>query len=428
MATIKILGEFYLSRLLGTKIYDSSGQKVGKILDMAVHWEDSYPRIVGIKYKKRTQQLIRIEQIAACNYEKVQLKTPFSIQENILLHEHDIYISKWLLDKQIIDLKGSKLVRVNDIVLSWITEAQDSYMTLVAVDIGLRGLFRRLGLEFLTRHWKNTLLDLQYVNPLENWNAYLQLNREKNQISQLHPADIADLLEEMDYKTRAGIIETLDDQQAIDAIVEMDLDTQVELIAQMDEQRASDLLEEMPTDEAADILVEMSIEKSEGLLKLMESDDAQEVRELMKYEEGTAGALMTTEYISFSAELTVSTVIEKLRELAPKAETIYYLYIVNESAILQGVLSLRELVIAAPDRQLRDLMNAKLITVLFSATYHEVAKLINKYGLLAVPVLDITGVMLGIVTVDDVIEELLPEPETMELHSWFSLNRRGGRK
>ncbi len=428
MAKMQVLGEFYFSRLLGTPIYDAAGKKIGKIRDMAIRWQSSYPRIVGIKYRKSMQQLIAVDQIARCDYGEIRLKEDFSAEKNIELHEHDIYISRWLLDKQIIDLKGSKLVRVNDIILSWVQQQNVQHMTLVAVDIGIKGLFRRLGLEFLVGHCQSNLLDLQDVNPLENWNSYLQLKHDKQQISQLHPADIADLLEDMDYKTRAGFIENLNDQQAADALIEMDLDSQVEIIEQMDEQRASDLLEEMPPDEAADILVEMNAEKSEELLRLMEAEDAEEVRELMRYEDGTAGAMMTTEYIAFPAEYTVSTVIERLRELAPEAETIYYLYVVDEGEVLQGVLSLRELIIAAPDRVLRDLMHTKVMTAAPETEHQEVAQLINKYGLLAVPVVDEVGVMLGIVTVDDVIELLLPEDDRMDLHSWFALSRWRGRR
>jgi len=428
MVEINVLGEFCFSRLLGKPIYDKSNRKIGKIKDMAVRWENSYPQIIGIKYEARKHQLIAIDQIESCTYREIRLKENFAIEKTIVLHETDIYISKWLLDKQIIDLKGSKLVRVNDIILSWVMQGNTEYMTLVAVDIGIKGLLRRLGLEFLVAGCKNNLLDLQYVNPLENWNSYLQLNREKQQISQLHPADIADLLEEMDYKTRAGFLETLNDQQAVDTLGEMDLDAQVEIIEQMDQQRASDLLEEMPPDEAADILVEMTAEKSEELLNLMEVDDAEGVRELMQYEEGTAGALMTTEFIAFSAELTVEEVINRLRELAPEAETIYYLYVVDNVGTLQGILSLRELIIAAPNKILRDLMHMKLQTVQPDDDHESIAQVINKYGLLAVPVIDEQGIILGIVTVDDVLDLLLPEQGKIDMHSWFTLRKWGGRK
>lgn len=426
MHEFKFLGEFYFSRLLGNTIYDKSGHKVGKIRDMAVRWDGAYPQIVGIKYARKMQELIPIDQIESCSYNEVRLKEDFKIENNIILHDTDIYISKWLLDKQIIDLKGSKIVRVNDITLSWVTQGSHQRMILVAVDIGVRGLFRRLGLEFLFKNYKHNLLGWQYIKPLESWNSNLQLNHEKKQLSELHPADMADLIEEMDYKRRANFIDNLDDQQAIDALAEMDLESQVEIIEQMDEQRASDILEEMAPDEAADILVELTAEKSEGLLNLMEVDDADEVRELMQYEEDTAGALMTTEYIAFSAEITAEETINQLRKLAPEAETIYYLYVIDQEEHLQGVLSLRELIVASPQTMLRDLMHRKLITIKPDDDHQRVAEVINKYGLLAVPVVDEEQVILGIVTVDDVLDILIPERSKLDAYSWFALSRRGG--
>ena len=146
MNQFKVLGEFYFSQLLGTSIYDKSGRKIGKIRDMAVRWDGAYPEIVGIKHIKKNQELITIDQIASCSYKEVRLKENFEIEKAMSLHENDIYISKWLLDKQIIDLKGSKIVRVNDITLSWVMQENMQRMILVAVDIGVRGIFRRLGL------------------------------------------------------------------------------------------------------------------------------------------------------------------------------------------------------------------------------------------------------------------------------------------
>ncbi|HEY3426381.1 MAG TPA: CBS domain-containing protein [Negativicutes bacterium] len=427
MNAVKVLGEFYFSQLLGKPIYDTSGQRVGRIIDMAVRWEGGYPQIIGIKYARKIHDLIPIAFIAVCDNQGVQLVGFFDTKSTIPIQESDIYISKWLLDKQIIDLKGSKMVRVNDITLSWVAQEGRQRIILVAVDIGVRGLFRRLGLEFLFRNYKNNFLGWQYIKPLESLNSDLQINREKQQLSELHPADIADLLEEMDYKRRANFIDNLDSQQTIDALAEMDLETQVEIIEQMDENRASDILEEMPPDEAADILGELPVEKSQGLLKLMEADDAEEMRELMQYDEGIAGALMTTEFIAFASDLTAQQAINHLREQAKEAETIYYLYVTDAQEHLQGVFSLRELIVAAPETILRDLMHVKVVAVQDHDDYHRVADIINKYSLLAVPVVDEQNVMLGIVTVDDVLDILMPERGKLDTYSWFALSKRAGR-
>ena len=427
MNALKMVGEFYFSQLIGQSIYDKAGNRFGRVKDIAVRWDGVYPRVIGVKYENKIHNLIPIEWIVLRANDRVELVENFTVDQTVPLHENDIYASKWLLDKQIIDIKGSKMVRVNDIILSWVVQDGKQHMVLVAVDIGVRGLFRRLGLEFVFTKFKQNWLILEFIKPLESWNSHLQLNRLKQQLTELHPADIAELIEEMDYKRRANFIENLDDQQAIDTLAELNLDTQVEIIEQMDAQRASDILEEMAPDEAADILGELPAEKSEGLLQLMESDDAEEVRELMQYEQGTAGALMTNEFIAFSSHITTEEAINQLRELSPTAETIYYLYVMDDEEHLQGVLSLRELIVAAPQTTLKELMHTKVAVVQDEDNYQKVAEVINKYSLLAVPVVDEQNIMVGIVTVDDILDILMPERGKLDTYSWFALTKTAGR-
>ena len=424
----KLIGEYYFSQFLGNPIYDASGIRIASIRDMAVRWNGVYPEVIGIKYAKKTSSLIPIHWVADCSSLGLHLETGYTTDKDITLTDHDIFISKWLLDKQIVDLKGSKLVRVNDVRLVWLEQEQTRRLVVVAVDIGIRGLLRRLGLEFLVKNRQENLLGWQYLKPLEHWNAHLQVTQEKPQLKNLHPADIADLLEDMSYKHRSGFIQSLDDQQAIEALSELDLETQVEVIQHMDEERASDILEDMPPDEAADILGELPAAKSEGLLKRMEDEDAAEVRELMQYEEGIAGALMTTEYITFSSSITAEQAIDQLREQAPSAETIYYLYVIDETEHLLGVLSLRELIIADPRTIVKDIMHTKIVTVSDHDNDQKVAELINKYGLLAVPVVNETGVMLGIITVDDILDIVMPEPNKLDTYFSFAIRKLVGRR
>jgi len=423
MEDLKVLGEFYFSQLLNKPIRDAKGRRIGRLLDLAIRWDSVSPHVTGIRYTKGVHDLIPIKFVASWDQNGMRLNTTFDPQLTCPLHEDETFIGKWLLDKQIIDLEGSRLVRVNDISLSWVSHEQQKYIVLVAVDIGVRGLFRRLGVEFLLGRIDNKFVGCQYIKPLENRTSALQLTREKEQLRQLHPADIADLIEDMDYKQRADFLNALDSQQAIDALAEMELDVQVEVITQMDEERASDILEEMPPDEAADILSELSSEKSEELLSLMESDDAEDVRELMQYEENTAGSLMTTEYIGLPIWITAEQAINELRRLAPEAETIYYLYVVDEQETLEGVLSLRELIIASPETTLKDLMHTKIVKISPYDDHQKVADLIHKYGLLAVPVVNSEDQILGIITVDDVLELLMPDRPRVEIYSTLIARR-----
>jgi len=425
LGKFQILGEYFFSQIKGKPIYDPSGQRIGQLRDLAVHWEGEIPKVTGIKYVKGVQAHIPISHIMEIKRDRIVLKVKFADCELIPLQPHEIYMGKWLMDKQIIDLKGSKVVRVNDIKLFWVETAEKKYLVPAAVDIGLRGLARRLGVEFLFKRRENHLVWWQFIQHLEEKTASLKLTGERSQLDQLHPADLADLIEDLDYKTRTDFIEDLDVETAAEAFAEMELDTQVEILEHLDSRQASNILEEMPPDEAADLLGELPEEKSDELLKLMEPEEAQEVRELMDYEEGTAGALMTTEYIALPPDLTVNEAISKLRQLAAEAETIYYLYILEESQTLSGVVSLRELLMATPVTKLQDIMRTRLILVHAHDDVEEVADLLNKYSLLAIPVVsDPDQKMLGIITVDDVLEILIPDRSSFETFSNFFVSKR----
>ncbi|MQL50996.1 CBS domain-containing protein [Desulfofundulus thermobenzoicus] len=427
MEQVRVLGEFFYSQVQGKPIYDEKGRKVGQLRDMAVRWDGICPRVTGIKYARGVQKHIGIGQIDRWDEQGLRLRGELSENDLSTLKEDEIYAGKWLLDKQIIDLKGSKVVRVNDIKLSWVRHGETYDVILLAVDIGLRGLFRRLGVEFLVKKMEQHLVGWQYIKPLENLTANLRLRQEQDQISQLHPADIADIIEELDHRERAGFINHLDNETAAEALAEADLNTQVEIIERMDSERASDILEEMPPDEAADILGELPEEKSRELLNLMEPEEAEDVRELMGYPEDTAGALMTTEYIGFPAGMTAEGAINRLRELAPSAETIYYLYVVNEQGVLQGVISLRDLIISPPQAALGEFMRTRVVSVNHHDDHRKVLDAVTKYNLLAVPVVNDRGVMLGIITVDDVLETLVPNRSGLDGFSHFMIRRKPGR-
>ena len=427
MEKLKVLDEFFFSQIHGIPIYDHLGQQVGNLRDLAIAWENKRPRVTGIKYIKKLQKHIPVNQLAHISLKKVELTGPLDESQLLPLQNDEIYMGKWLMDKQIIDLKGSKVVRVNDIRLTWLQRNSHKYLIPVAVDIGLRGLARRLGLEFLLGRFANHFVHWQSIQHLEEKTAALKLVSEKQQLDQLHPADLADLIEDLDYRSRSDLIEELDSETAAEAFAEMELDTQIEIIESLNSQQALDILQEMPLDEAADLLGEMSEEKSDELLKLMEPEDAQEVRELMSYEEDTAGALMTTEYIALPPDITAAEAIVRLRELAAEAETIYYLYIESKQEKLMGVVSLRELLIAKPDALLEEIMQDRLIFVCPEDEHEKIADLLNKYGLLAIPVLGKNNRMLGIITVDDVLEILVPDRSSLETFSHFFISKRSAR-
>mgnify|MGYP005846846465 CR=1 FL=1 len=424
MTEVTVLGEFFISAILGKKIYDSTGRKVGTIRDLAVRWDAVCPRVTGIKYAKDVQKLISIAEIKEIEKRGLFLKGEFGKTRLNTLQEDEILVSKWLLDKQIVDMKGSKLVRVNDIKLSWVKHKDSYEVMLLAVDVGVRGLIRRIfSYDPKTEKLPLNLVGWQYLEPIRARTANLKLSETSDKFSKLHPADIAEIIEELDHTERPEFISTLDDQTAAEALGEVDLETQVNIIEHLDSERASRILEEMAPDEAADLLGELTQEKSTELLNLMEPEEAEDVRELMEYPEGTAGALMTTEYISFAHNMTAQESIDKLRELAPSAEIIYYLYVQDENEKLLGVVSLRELIVAQPNTTLGEIMQERIITVLAEDHYRDVLETISKYDIIAVPVVDENGHMLGVITVDDVLNTILPDRKSLESFSYFMMRK-----
>ncbi|TEB08140.1 Magnesium transporter MgtE [Pelotomaculum schinkii] len=428
MSDITILGEFFISSILGRKISDVTGHKVGTVRDLAVRWDAVCPRVTGIKYGKGIQELIRVSDVAEISSKGLTLKAPFGENTLHTLQEDEILVKKWLLDKQIVDMKGSKLVRINDIKLSWVQHKVDIALMLTAVDVGVRGLIRRItGLEPKTERIPSNLVGWQYLEPIRSRTANIKLAKANDKFSKLHPADIAEIIEDLDQYERPDFINTLDDQTAAEALGEVDLETQVDIIETMDSERASRILEEMAPDEAADLLGELTREKSDELLNLMEPEEAEDVRELMEYEDGTAGALMTTEFIAFQFNMTAQEAIDKLREVAPSAEIIYYMYVLDDDEKLLGVVSLRDLIIARPPTPLGEIMQDRVISVMTGDDPRDILEAIMKYDLIAVPVTNKTGRMVGIVTVDDAMDSIIPDRKSLESFSYFIMRKAFGR-
>lgn len=429
MNEVKTQGEFYISTFLGKNIYDAGGKKVGTIRDLAVLWDGIYPRVTGIKYAKGNQKIINISEINTFYKKGLFLKNKFDVMNNANIQENELFVKKWLLDKQIVDIKGSKLVRVNDIQLSWLKRKDTYEIMLSAVDVGVRGLLRRVfGYDPKTERLPVSLVGWQYLEPIRTRTDNIKLSETTDKFSRLHPADIAEIIEELDHYERPHFISNLDDQTAAEALGEVDLDTQVNIIERMDSERASRILEEMAPDEAADLLGELTQEKSDELLNLMEPEEAEDVRELMEYPEDTAGALMTTEFIALNLNMTAQEAIDKIRETAHAAEMIYYLYVTDVNEKLLGVFSLRELIMAQPSVPLREIMQDRIITVLSSDEHRDVLDTIVKYDLIAVPVVDDKSRMLGIITVDDVLNTIVPDRKNLESFSYYMMRKAFGRR
>jgi len=403
----------YLSQAIGRPVRDREGGAIGQVADLLVAVGDRYPPVTGLVVQtERRRIFLPWSSVDSMDETGARLRTTTIDIGEFRQRPNEILLRADLMDKQIVDIDGRKVVRVNDLRLDEVAGA----LHLVAVDVGGAGLLRRLGMEGPFRTLARNLrlpvperyIDWEDVDPVETSIASIKLRVPHGGLAELHPADLATILDQLAPRDRAGVLASLDDEAVADAIEEMEPDTQVEVLEDLEPERAADILEEMSPDDAADLVADLSDEARDEILALMEREEAAEVRELLGYPEDTAGGIMTTEFVSVPATLTAAQTIDRLRELEPDAETIYYVYVTDDDGRLVGVLSLRDLIVAKPDVSISEVMIKEPVAVGVLADQDEVAQVVAHYNLLAVPVVDDEGRLAGIVTVDDAIDIVLP--------------------
>jgi CBS domain-containing protein/sporulation protein YlmC with PRC-barrel domain len=406
------LNSVFLRNILYKKVFDEFGDCIGKLWDIYVTTEDGYPRAIGYKIK-RDGEVFNHEFRQIDFFEDVSNKINIRVKgvKDIIPRTYSYLLSKQLLDKQIVDVNGKKVVRVNDLKITQIA----GELRVIAVDTGVFALGRRIGMESVIKNFYKMLnkkpsdymIMWDDVESLEMVNDNLKIAVPFKKLSKLHPADLADILEEMDSEYRKKIFESLDENLAANTLEEIEPEIQADILQTLSQTKAAEVLEAMPNDEIADILDEMDEETAEKLLMNMEKDDAEEVRELMGYEDETVGRLMNTDFIAFNLNITVLETIELLRELKPDDEVVYYIYIVDENEKLQGAVSLRDLIVSEPNIGLKDIMTSDLKKVSVNEKIEEAIELAMKYDLLSLPVVDEGEKLRGIVIIHDIIDEYL---------------------
>jgi magnesium transporter len=405
-------GEIFVSEVYKKSVLDQTGEEIGRLRDIIIGVGEPFPAVTALVVTGRESFVLPWDMVNLFNRRVISVNARLSNLVPTAVSPTDILICRDLLDKQIVDINGAKLVRVNDLELSDVK----GRLCLVAADIGLRGILRRFGIErkgerFLSifrYQLSHKLISWHYVQTIEPKLTRLTLTVSRQRVGSLHPADLAQIISEVSQRERTAIFGSLDVDTAAEALHELEPRVQADIIDDMSKERASDILERMPPDEAADVLGDLPEEKARELIKLMEKEEAEDVQELLEHEEDTAGGLMTTEYLAFPADMTVEDAIRELRLEAPNVETIYYLYILDAEERVAGVLSLKNLILASPYARLEEIMTTPVKTLSLDTEKNDVAELISKYNLLAAPVVDENKVMRGIVTVDDVLDFLLP--------------------
>ncbi len=403
----------YLSVLIGRPVVDVDCVYVGTLEDViaAPRGDMTHPQVLAIVVHAGKEHVrIPIDQVAVLLAPSIPLSKRWAEVTPYTLAEQDLYLARDVLDKQIIDVDGVRVVRVNDLELARV----NSHYFIANVDIGRLGLIRRLwsGLaDWLERRsgkpkpggtisWDHVEL-LQGDQPMR-----LKVSGEK--ISELHPADLAEIISDLTRPESDKLLETLDVGTVADTLEEVEPDFQARLLETMPDEKVADVLEEMAPDEAADLLAEFSQDRSKELLNLMQRDEAEDVRKLLTYPVDSAGGLMNTEFFAVPPTLSAGETIATLRRTAREAETIYYVYVTEPNGKLVGVLSLRELVMADPEKPIREFMHKRLVTARLEESQDVIAQDVSKYNLLALPVVDDQGRIQGIVTADDALDKIIP--------------------
>ena len=410
---MSFFGEVFSSEIIRKPVLDPKGEEIGKVKDFVIIRGETLPMVSALILERKKQLFcLPWNQLNIFNKKIISAKVYGENVQPYELKEEDLLIVRDILDKQIVDVNGAKVVRVNDIKL----EGLKTFAVLIAIDVGIRGIMRRLGVErggedffrLFKKKLPYSLISWNYLQPLEPKLTNISLTIPRQLLSELHPADIAEIISSISQKEGVSFIDNLDVETAAEALSELESDVQTDMISRMDSERASEIIEVMPPDDAADILSDLPAEKAQEILENIETEEAQDIQELLGHEEDTAGGLMTNDYFACPPEMTVRETTDKFKAEAKEVETVYYIYVLDKNEKLMGVVSLREMLLAQPDCLLADIMETNIKAVLPGDDEMAVAAIISKYNLLAIPVVDAEGYMHGIVTVDDIIDILLP--------------------
>ena len=405
----------FYTELVSMPVLDIKGRRIGRVKDAALVPVADAARIdrflVGGGY---TWLTVRADQIRS-----ITLGRGIQLCDEQLLPYHDdeymLRIGRDLLDQQIIDVTGRKVVRVTDVTMRIHHDGQRDILTVFEVDIGLRSIFRRLAQGLLPPSWIRRLqqpippnsIRWEFANVLEpDPLRRLRLNISYSKLEDMHPADLADIVEELSPAEREAIFETIDNEAAADALSEIDPKMQASILESLEPEKAADIVEEMAPDEAADALSELQDETSEEILDEMDSQPKSEVRELLEFEEDTAGGMMNTEYVALHQNALVTDALAGLRGNEDLLETLNTLFLIDAEERLTAAIPLARLFLAQPDAKLQSLASDTLIQVNVDESQDRLTELFDKYNLLTLPVVDEDGKLAGVITADDVISVL----------------------
>jgi len=410
-----------VSALMGAPVTDMHGRTLGHVKEFAVapavdsgHVQGLLVRLSEGSGKKRSLLPISALQLTAAGAMQLmdgQAALDVTEGDDFLLLERD------LLDQQIIDVHGHKVVRVNDVDLVWEPDREDSpglSLRIAEVEVGIRGAIRRLlkGLptatvDRLACRAKPSVIPWEFVDLIDRDPARrVKLKIEQERLSKMHPSDIADILEELAPAERQALFRSLDEEVAAEALEEIEPKMQKALIEDLDSERVAGIVEEMDPGAAADLLSELTEERSDAILEEMDPEERQEVEELLEFSADSAAGQMTTEYLSLAPEATVADAIKALGEFEGDVETITDIYVLDSDGRLQGIVPLVKMLLVKDETAIATLMTGHLVTCKVNERSKKVAELFDKYNLRALAVLDDEKKMAGVILAEHVIAQL----------------------
>ncbi len=404
-----------LTALLGTPVTDAQGQLRGKLKDIAVATGPDAGKVAGLVLKTRAGLcIVPSQDVMETPAGTLELRTTGAL---VKLEDQGnfLYLQQDLVDRQIIDIHGRKVVRANDVDLEWMGHGAAHLLRVAEVEVGLRGAFRRVfkgmlprqTLENISRKFSARGIPWQFVDVIEVDPARrVKLRIEHERLAEMHPSDLAEILEDLAPAEREAVFTSLDEEVAAEALEEVEPKLQKALLEKMDDEKIADIVEEMDPGAAADLLAELTEEQSDAILEEMEPEERQEVAELLEFDERSAAGCMTTDFVQVSMHATVAQAVHVLRAFDGDPESVTEIYLLDEKRALRGSVPLARLVMAQPETHLEVLAEPRVLSCPAGMRQDDLAEMFDKYNLHALPVVDGEGRMVGVVQADHVISFL----------------------
>jgi sporulation protein YlmC with PRC-barrel domain len=404
-----------LTALLGTPVTDAQGTLRGRLKDIAVATGPDAGKVAGLVLKTKSGlAIVPSQDVMETPAGTLELRSagaivPLKDQGNY------IYLQQDIVDRQIIDIHGRKVVRANDVELEWLGRGAAHLLRVAEVEVGMRGAFRRVfkgmlpraRLEAVSRKFTPRGIPWQFVDVIEVDPARrVKLRIEHERLSEMHPSDLAEILEDLAPAERQAIFTSLDEEVAAETLEEVEPRLQKALLEKLDDERIADIVEEMDPGAAADLLAELPEEQSDAILEEMDPEERHEVEELLEFDEDSAAGCMTTDFVYLGVESTVAQAVQALRSFDGDPETVTEVFLLDEKRILRGAVSLARLVMSQPETRLSVLTEPRVLSAPADLNQNDLAELFDKYNLHTLPVVDAQGRMVGVVHAEQVISFL----------------------